>query len=289
MTWLKDNPIGMALAGTGGFLLLLALIFAWAWTRPVTSAGIFSDAATRIAAMPVRGDSQLGPQDDYAVINERPIFEESRTPPAIVDTDAGQAVEEQTTIADAPEVRLTGVVITPDQRIVTFTPNSGGESMVISQGIPLDGEYVGWEVSEVNPRTVVLTSLEGDELTLDLEVNKSVIKEPPKPVSKPASQPDETAPSRAQPPAVADSDEQPLTRAEQIRQRIQQRREELRRGSSSPGNSSPGSSSAPTKEDKNTTSGRMNYQDALNAMMQSGSDGSNNRDSGDNRDDRDDN
>jgi hypothetical protein len=264
MIWLKNNPVGMALAGSGGFLLLLSLLLAWAWSRPVTSTGMFSNTATTTAAMPVQGDNQLGPEENYAVINERPVFEESRTPPLIEASADGLAEDEIMSIAGAPDVRLTGVIITPDQRIVTFTPAGGGEALVIQEGVPLEGEYVGWEVSEINPRGVVLTSLEGDKLTLDLEIHTSVIREPPKQAGKPKPPPaSEKSAAMTQSAAPAESGGEQMTRAEEIRERIQQRREDLRRS-----NSSANSNRAPTKVDKNIESGQMNYQDAINAMMQ---------------------
>jgi hypothetical protein len=69
---------------------------------------------------------------------------------------------------------------------------------------------------------VVLESRDGQQLELELQVHDVKIKEPPKPVAdaKPA------AGGSGQP---VGEDGQPLSRAEQIRQRIAERREELRR------------------------------------------------------------
>jgi hypothetical protein len=268
MNWLKNNPLGIVLAATGGFFLLASLLLAWAWTRPVSSTGLFENPDQQVAAIPLGENDILAPLESYAVINDRPVFEESRTPTLEAEEDVTDIEDESVTIAGAPEVRLSGIVITPERSFVTFTPNEGGESLVAAMGAPLEGDYVGWEVSAVNERDVVLTSLEGDELTLDLEIHKSVIRAPAKQARKsPASN---KPPTLTQPPpAVADSSDAPVSRAEQIRQRIQQRREELRRNSNSNsgGNSTP---AAPKPQDKAMQDGQVNYQDAIDKLMNPG-------------------
>ncbi len=99
------------------------------------------------------------------------------------------------------------------------------------EGQSLTGEFVGWQVSIVNPRDVVLKSNDGQQLELELQVHDVAIKEPPKPkpVAKTAQagKSKQTEPDKAK--SGADDDEAPLSRAEQIRQRIAERREELRR------------------------------------------------------------
>jgi len=129
-------------------------------------------------------------------------------------------------------VKLTGVIITPDMKIATLTPASSSiESVMAHEGESLVGEYVGWRVGTVNPRTVVLTSNDGQQLKLELQVHDTAIKEPPKPVAmaQQAVAPNtagQASPDQVPPPVGEDG--QPLSRAEQIRQRIAERREELR-------------------------------------------------------------
>jgi hypothetical protein len=84
----------------------------------------------------------------------------------------------------------------------------------------LTGEFTGWQVSEVKPRREVLKSNDGQSLALKLQVHDVAIKQPPKPP------PAKTA--QAEVGKKADEDREPLSRAEQIRQRIAERREELR-------------------------------------------------------------
>jgi hypothetical protein len=110
-------------------------------------------------------------------------------------------------------------------KIASLTPADGKlENVMAHEGESLTGEYVGWLVSTVNPRTVVLESRDGKKLELDLQVHDIKIKEPPKPAV-----PEKTAQAESgQEEQAAGEDGQPLSRAEQIRQRIAERREQLR-------------------------------------------------------------
>ena len=92
------------------------------------------------------------------------------------------------------------------------------------EGQSLTGEFVGWQVASVNPRLVVLESRDGQKLELELQVHDATIKEPPKPVE----QTKPTRPGSGAGKQMAGDDDAPLSRAEQIRQRIAERREELR-------------------------------------------------------------
>jgi hypothetical protein len=158
---------------------------------------------------------------EFQVINEKPVFNVSRLP--VIDELDGSGPDEDATVAikDAPDVRLTGVIITPSVRIASLTPaDKNLKSVMAHEGQPLTGDYVGWQVSSVSPRNVVLESRDGQKLELDLQVHDATIKEPPKPEPVAKTQPAS---------GVQDEDGEPLSRAEQIRQRIAERREELRR------------------------------------------------------------
>jgi len=223
MKWLQDNPLGISLVGISGVFLLLAVVLAIVWTLPVAV------ETAETAAQEIGGTDgillahQVGSLSEYQVINEKPVFNESRLP-VISKLDGEESAEDVTVaIKDAPDVRLTGVIITPSVRIASLTPADGKqESVMAHEGQPLTGEYVGWQVSSVNPRDVVLESLDGQTMGLDLEIHDATIRAPARqaPVAKPGS-------AAAQ--KTGDEGEQPLSRAEQIRQRIAERREELRR------------------------------------------------------------
>ncbi len=223
MKWLQDNPLGKALiAVSGAFALIsVALIVLWNWPMSVDVDA--TDAAGDDKPEPSIVAQQVGPLSEYKVINEKPMFNESRQP-VISDMDDGSMMNASMGLEDAPEVKLTGVIITPSMRIASLQPVEGdGKSIMAHEGQPMTGAFVGWQVSSVMPRRVVLESREGDKLELELEVHDIKIEQPPKPAQTPAQ-------ARVnQNAGLVDEDGQPLSRAEQIRQRIAERREELRR------------------------------------------------------------
>ncbi len=248
MNWFENNPLGAVLAGVCGLLVLVAGLLAWVWSLPV-SVTAAPDAAAGVAADgTVSRPSDLGPLSEYRGVSERPMFSESRRPPVIGAEAAGLA-DDEAEVAGQPQVRLTGVVITPALRMVTLTPLAEGETFIAHEGVPLEGEYQGWTVSDIQPRSVTLASLDGSSLALDLIVNERKIAEPPKPPPPPSAEEE-------------DEDEEvvedrPLSRAEEIRQRIQERREELRRA----------------QQEETEEGSRDAYRDAIQNMIRAGSSG----------------
>jgi len=224
MKWLQDNPIGMALAATCGLFALLALVMAIVWNLPVSmeTAGAETELTTgNEAGLSAREVGALG---DYKVINEKPVFNESRQP-VIAELDSDPIDDDATEIKDAPDVRLTGVVITSGMKIASLTPADANlETVRAHEGEALTGEFLGWQVTAVNPRAVVLESRDGQSLELDLQIHDVKIQEPPTPVA-PVTK---TRAGSGEGGEGANEEDEPLSRAEQIRQRIAERREELR-------------------------------------------------------------
>lgn len=228
MKWLHDNIVGMALLAVATVLLLVSLAIAVVWAWPVS--GVVAGQAVQDddAAGNVVVVAEIGPASDYQVINDRPVFSESRTPVVVENSESGSEVVEVITAREAPEVKLTGIFISPDVRIASLMPLQGEQiSVTAKEGEPLIGDYVGWEVSTVQPRHVVLTSTEGDSLKLELKVHDVKIEEPPKPEVPVSVDAALAGAEEAEIPTGEDGE--PLSRAEQIRARIAERREELRR------------------------------------------------------------
>jgi len=222
MKWLQDNPLGMALAAISGVLALFALGITIIWTLPVSVETIEADVQEPGTDDSILVARQVADISDFQVINQRPVFNMSRQP-VVTDSELeGDSLDLTVQIKDAPDVRLTGVIITPDMKIASLTPTDGKlEPVMAHEGQPLTGEFVGWQVSSVSPREVVLESRDGQTLNLELQVHDAKIKEPPKPVAP-------AVPETDQDKEMAAEDGAPLSRAEQIRQRIAERREELR-------------------------------------------------------------
>lgn len=256
MKWLQDNPLGMALVAISGLLALLVLAMTVIWTLPVTVETTEVESQENADKDSVLAAHQVAVLGTFQVINEKPLFNALRLP-EIEETDDEPSPDDTVAVKDAPDVRLTGVVITPSMKIASFTPADGKlEKVMAHEGESLTGEFVGWLVSAVNPRTVVLESRNGQKLELDLQVHDSKIKEPPKP-AKPVKVA-QSATGQGEP--AAGEDGEPLSRAEQIRQRIAERREELRL----------------EQEEQQTQNGSRaaktnDYQSAIRAMMKKNS------------------
>ena len=260
MKWLQDNPLGMALAAISGVFALLALGMAIVWNLPVAVETAEIETGESGSSDTVLAAHQIAAISDFQVINEKPVFNESRLP-VLLQSEDGEllAADAGVAVKDAPDVRLTGVIITPSMKIASLTPADGKlESVMAHEGESLTGEFVGWQLSVVHPRSVVLESRDGQKLALDLQVHDIKIKEPPKPVAPAKTA--QTKPGQSR--QIAAEDEQPLSRAEQIRQRIAERREELRLEQEEQQAQSgvrPGEASQAAKP--------SNYQSAIRAMM----------------------
>lgn len=251
MNWFDNNPLGRTLAWTGAGLAFVALLLSWAWSWPVSSGtSPASESPVTVVETESAPGLELGPLSQYQVVNERPVFNASRQPSLTVDDSGDEITIDDAGPAEMPAMRLTGVVITPDGRFATLSPAEGGDAVVAREGEPLDGDFVGWTVASIEPRAISMRSSEGDSLELELMVHDQVIAEPPKP--EPPPEPDgEMAQDGGE-------DGQQLTRAEEIRRRIEERREQLRREAEEASANDEGGKAAPGN----------NYQRTIQQMLQ---------------------
>lgn len=225
MNWFEKNPIGAGLLGAGGLLVTGGLAMSFFWGGTPDTADVALEGEGAMAVTEVSEYKALEPLGAYEIVNNRPVFSTTRRPQIVIDTpeEAEELVEAPEVVADPPKVRLTGVVITPTQRVVTLTPEEGGDALVVREGMPLDGEFVGWRVDEVTPRAVSLTSSQGRKLNVELSVHDAEIAKPPEP--EPRRTTEEESDQVA---ASDDAAAEPRSRADEIRERIRERREQLR-------------------------------------------------------------
>jgi hypothetical protein len=226
--WFEGNPVGQVLAVLAGVLLLLTLVLGVIWSLPPSSGTPEGEAGEGSFSVDVPQLPESEPIERFAVVTDRPVFNESRQPELEAGGTDGENPDSlaEEVVVDAPELELAGVVITPSLRMVTLRRKKERESLVAFEGQPLHGDYGSWHVSRIEPREITLAAGDGRELRLQLQVHDAKIAPPPKPKPEPTSA--EVADNR-----TADEDsgasDRPLTRAEEIRQRIAERREELRR------------------------------------------------------------
>ena len=221
--WLADNPLGIALASVCGGLLLISLLLGVIWALPASSSSAGPEEESNVPGLDVPELAGSESIEKYAVITEHPVFNNTRLPE--IDLESEDLEEVPPEAMEAPEIELAGVIITPSIKMATLrqTGEKGAESLVAFEGMPLEGNFGSWQVSRIEAREVILTSGSGEEMQLKLEVHSVAIAEPPKP--KPTAEEKKEPEKETQ---ARQGEDQPLSRAEEIRQRIAERREELR-------------------------------------------------------------
>jgi len=250
---LSDNPLGQVFAWVSGALLGLLLLLAVVWVLPPSGSVAEDGDESRGLSEEVPQLKVAEPIENYAVITDRPMFNQSRQP--IIGESAGAGDEEEDFDSDenvdAPDVILAGVVITPELRVATLRLKDSPESLMAFEGQPLEGNFGSWHLSRIEPRQVILESGAGQQVRLELQIHDAMIDAPPEP---PPGVPEAKAGQSAQ---NAAEDGQPMTRAEEIRQRIAERREELQRAAEEGGEEA--------KQSK-----PLDYRQAIQQMMQQG-------------------
>jgi hypothetical protein len=243
------------MAAVAGGLVIVLLLLGVIWSLPPAAEGLEIETNEQNFQVDVPHLPDSPPIESFAVVTDRPVFNESRQPELEVDAEGdGENPDEMVDkVVDAPELELAGVIITPSLRMVTLRQKKVRKSLVAFEGQPLRGDFGSWHVSRIAPREITLAAGDGREVQLQLQIHDAKIKPPPKPEPEQvaAEQPVQDAADAAD----ATGAEQPMTRAEEIRQRIAERREELRRAA---------------EAEKNGEKQRSDYQTAIQAMIGTG-------------------
>ena len=221
MKSLQDNPPGIVLGALCGLLLCAWLVLAILSSLPLSPPPADDAAGAPDPGLELPTLAENLPMDTYNVITARPLFNETRLP--VLD-DGADDLDQAGELEDGekPDVELAGVIITPSLRMVTLKRKDNKQSLVAFEGRPIEADFGSWHVSRVLPRGATLTSASGEELQLEMKVHDAKIEPPAPAVTKP--------PAKAENAATAqDAAAEPLSRAEEIRQRIAERRGELRR------------------------------------------------------------
>ena len=100
-------------------------------------------------------------------------------------------------------------------------------TMVLSEGMNLEGEQAAWKLDSIESRRVNFVSVDGRNTGLELEVNTRGLSRPTRTRAAAADEApaDQTGEEQA---AAPQPDEEALSRAEEIRRRVAERRAELR-------------------------------------------------------------
>jgi len=178
---------------------------------------------------------------DNAIL-QNPLFFADRSLPEIIDEEeaarlaaAEQQAEEEEPLATVElDARLAGIIITPDKRIAMIADNKSKKTLVLREGMALEGEQAGWQLAQISERTVSFAA--GKESTeLELHVNTEGLEAPAANIrTERRQQASDTAPDnqqqnaqQARNQASKDASQREQTAAE-IRRRIAERRAQLR-------------------------------------------------------------
>ncbi|MEE4638193.1 MAG: hypothetical protein V2J42_05590 [Wenzhouxiangella sp.] len=169
--------------------------------------------------------------DEYGEIVRRPVFFSDRRLPVVVVADAEEEpeieeeIEEEEPIPDL-NASVAGIIITPDLRIAMIRDQEANSTMVLSEGMNLEGEQAAWKLDSIESRRVNFVSVDGRNTGLELEVNTRGLSRPTR--TRPAAEEAPPEEAGAEQAAAPQPDEEALSRAEEIRRRVAERRAELR-------------------------------------------------------------
>ncbi|MBK6726175.1 MAG: hypothetical protein IPG63_02765 [Xanthomonadales bacterium] len=173
-----------------------------------------------------RESFKLPSWSDYAIVLDRPIFNEDRKPTPI-ESAAGTGENSGEATAAPLNATLTSVIITPGVKLAIVKDNNTGVSEVVRLGRPLPGEQNGWTLVEVSPRGATFEGQGLGRQALELAVSEASaagVQMQPAAAAAAGGKPSEPV----TPLAAAASDASSQAHAEEIRRRIEERRRQLR-------------------------------------------------------------
>ena len=227
MTRAGEKMLTTVLASTCGVLFALGLALQFGVGRGYHWLPADTDPAAAGAMADVdRNAYQLPPQAEFAVIDQRPLFNEDRKPSPEEATDATP----ETPPPSPLNISLTGTMLVgkPELHVAIVRENGKAQSIALKEGMPLPGDQGAWTLSRVKTRSAVFKSSGGEEVEVELAVGNPGQKPgaPPRPGSAPAT------PTGGRPPpgsAVPLPPPGPETaQAGELQQRIEERRKQMR-------------------------------------------------------------
>lgn len=181
-------------------------------------------------------ETGLAALDEYTAITSRPVFFSDRQLPVVEMPEEGDEALAEEELEEEPinELKATvaGIIITPDMRLAMVRDDAVNKTLVLREGMSLEGEQAAWKLDSIATRQVNFVSVDGRESLLELSVNTSGLTAGSSGL-QPRSSGEEPTPEgeRRQPrPSEPDNGQQTdaRARAEEVRRRVAERRAELR-------------------------------------------------------------
>jgi general secretion pathway protein N len=230
----RDNLLTTVLAGFIAALVLIALV-SMVFLGQVNVARLDPMGETSVPPLNVaEPEVALEDLDQYAEIVRRPVFFSDRRLPVVELASAEEeappaieVIEEEEPVAPLAAA-VAGIIITPELRMAMIRDQSADRTLLMREGMNMEGEQAAWKLSNIDSRLVQFVSADGQSTGLELEVNTSGLTRSSTAATdgnegEPQGVAAEGAESAAPP-----TDEATRSRAEEIRRRVAERRAELR-------------------------------------------------------------
>lgn len=232
---LQRNLLSAALIGAGGLLATLILVQAVFLGRPDVDSIAPAELQQSQLSEVDTPDTGLSELQYYSVITEYPLFFADRRLP-VIDLDPEDDFEEEEIIEpDEPieglRARIAGIIITPTSRLAMVHDEVAGKTVHLQEGMSLEGEQADWRLERIETRMAHFVATDGKEAGLELEVYTSALgggssAAPRTPRSREQQRGEEE--TADQPANGEDGQDEARARAEAVRQRVAERRAELR-------------------------------------------------------------
>ena len=229
MTRAGEKMLTTALAGCCGVLFVLGLALQFGIGRGYHWLPPDGDAASTAATADVdRNAYQLPPQAEFAVTNERPLFNEDRKP---------QPDDEQGTTPESPppsplNISLTGTMLVakPELHIAIIRENGKAQSIALKEGMPLPGDQGAWTLNRVKSRSAIFKGSSGEEVEVELAVGTPGQKPgaPARPGAPATPNAAARGPAGPTPPTPMPPAAPETAQAGELQQRIEERRKQMR-------------------------------------------------------------
>ncbi|NDY94971.1 hypothetical protein [Wenzhouxiangella limi] len=228
----RNNLLTTLLAGLIGLTILVGLALFMLLGR-VNLERIAPEGETRVPRVAVASPEKgLEAFDEYGEIYRRPVFFSDRRLPVIAmaeveeEPEIEEEIEEEEPIPDL-NASVAGIIITPDMRMAMIRDQEADRTVLLREGMSLEGEQAAWKLDRIDSRLVQFVSVDGQSTGLELEINTRGLTRPTRTRSDAGEEPPAEQ-EQAEDPEQEEADAEALSRAEEIRRRVAERRAELR-------------------------------------------------------------
>lgn len=227
----RRNLPGILLLGAGVVFAAVALLLPLVLS---TDRGAkLSD--TELPPVPDAPPQLTQPEAGLAISNAilaQPIFYSNRQLPEEEETAGEEAGEAEETQVSDLNATVTGVIITPEAKLAVVNVPGDRGSMIVREGMSLDGELAAWRVGDIQAREVNFSASNGQVAKLELEVNERALAAPaaPPPRARATRAANNSNAATNNNPAATPEEqkERQASLAEEVRRRIAERRAQLR-------------------------------------------------------------